>query len=820
VSGLRDAAVARPWIDRVRPTRSLAARIVLLVVALLLVVQAASFTAIRASIDANARAALDKELDFAADLARKVLATRVARLAGDAGYYTRDFAFQTTLETEPETIASSLQSNALPRTGAEVAAVLDLRYRLTGAAGVDAATLAPLVDGLASQVERGERTPSIAAVVGDRPMQFVMVPVEVQRQRAHWLLLGFALGERLAELMHEVSAVQLVVAWARPDGGTWTAVASSVADDHTAAIAAAIPGLASRPEAKATIDLDGAAYRARLLTLGGDTAPVGGRVVGVVTRSFDEAVAPYRALQLGLAVLTALGVVAFAFGSVFTARHVTTPIRALAGAAERVGAGDYGTPIDTGHGADEIGDLARAFEHMRANIATHEEAVRRLAYWDALTGLPNRTQFAERVTALVADRSIGRAAVVMLDLDRFKHVNDVLGYAVGDLLLVRVADRLRAHANAPGAMLARLSGDEFAVLLPGADPETALAAARRIEADFAQPILIEDQTIDLSAGIGVACWPLHAADAGTLLSRAEVAMYAAKRRTTGPLLYDPAVDATSAQTLSLLSELRHAVDHGELRLFLQPKIALDSGRLIGAEALVRWQHPERGMVPPMSFIPFAEQTGFVRTLTMWILEEACRRERDLRDAGLALRLSVNLSTRDLVDQRLPERIEALVAKYGTPPASLCFEITESAIMDDPERAQVTLDRLHRRGFKLSIDDFGTGYSSLAYLKRLPVDELKIDKSFVFGMETDVDDAKIVRSTIDLAHNLSLTVVAEGVENDAVWKMLRQLSCDEGQGYHFAKPMAADQFIAWAKARSGAPVAAAVGSAGTATVTPG
>jgi EAL domain-containing protein (putative c-di-GMP-specific phosphodiesterase class I) len=281
-----------------------------------------------------------------------------------------------------------------------------------------------------------------------------------------------------------------------------------------------------------------------------------------------------------------------------------------------------------------------------------------------------------------------------------------------------------------------------------------------------------------------------------LLSRAEVAMYAAKRRGNGALMYEASIDAGSAQTLSLLTELRQAVLQNELRLYLQPKLLLDSGVVVGAEALVRWQHPQRGLVPPVQFIPFAEQTGFIRQMTIWIFEEAARHWQMLHDDGLRLVLSVNLSTRDLLDNELPQKFEALLIKHRVPAEAFCLEITESAIMDDPQRALGTLNGLSALGFKLSIDDFGTGYSSLAYLKKLPVDELKIDQSFVRNMETDSDDAKIVKSTIDLAHNLGLCVVAEGVENAQVWDMLRELNCDQAQGFHMGKPMPAEQFAAW------------------------
>ncbi|MDP9123921.1 MAG: GGDEF domain-containing phosphodiesterase, partial [Pseudomonadota bacterium] len=324
----------------------------------------------------------------------------------------------------------------------------------------------------------------------------------------------------------------------------------------------------------------------------------------------------------------------------------------------------------------------------------------------------------------------------------------------------------------------------------------AQAVALRIEQALEQPLVIGEHKVDMGAGIGIACWPQHADDDDTLLVRAEMAMYAAKQRSNGPVTYDPAIDATSAQTLTLISELRQAVDRNELRLYLQPKLALDDRRVVGAEALVRWQHPQRGLVPPAHFIPFAEQTGFIRILTMWVFEEAARHWQTLADEGLQLRLSVNLSTRDLLDLDLPQKFASLLARHGVPAAAFCLEITESAIMDDPQRALATLDALSAMGFKLSIDDFGTGYSSLAYLKRLPVDELKIDQSFVRNMQSDRDDEMIVRSTIDLAHNLGIMVVAEGVETAAAWNLLRDLKCDQAQGYHMGRPMPVTEFSAW------------------------
>jgi diguanylate cyclase (GGDEF)-like protein len=386
-------------------------------------------------------------------------------------------------------------------------------------------------------------------------------------------------------------------------------------------------------------------------------------------------------------------------------------------------------------------------------------------------------------------------SVITLNLDRFKHVNDVLGYAFGDELLCAVADRLQGQVKRERDTVARLGGDVFALMLYRTDAEGAQQLAQRIARTFEEALTLSGQTVDVSASMGVASWPADADAADLLLSRSEIAMHAAKAKTAGALLYEPALDSSSAQNLSLLTDLRHALEHGELRLYLQPKIAVATGRVVAAEALVRWQHPTRGLVPPMQFIPFAEQTGFVRQLTLWMFEEAARHWQGLQGPGQATRIAVNLSTRDLLDNAFPERLAAVLQRHQVPTSGFCLEITESAIMDDPLRAEATLNRLAAQGFKLSIDDFGTGYSSLAYLKRLPVNELKIDKSFVMGMASDTNDEKIVRSTIDLAHNLGLSVVAEGVEDAAILTRLAHLQCDEAQGYHMSKPVPLTDFVA-------------------------
>jgi len=770
----------------------LSSRIVALSLLLLLMVQAAVFSVVRISIEQSARRQVAKELQVGERVWRRLLDQNAQQLRQGAGVLAADFGFRAAVSSgDTETISSALENNGA-RIGATITALVDtqLALRAVGEAA-DADELKPVFGALVGSLTRDGQGSQVT-LVGGIPHQFVMVPMKAPLL-VGYVLMGFPINQKLADDMRAISDMHL-------------ALLSDVGADHGQVVVTtlspeAVHALKQKQGDVTELVDHGDLLIARSVKL--DTGASGG-VRTLLLRSLDEVVAPFRQAQVALAWITALGVVLFGIGSVFAARRVTTPLRSLVNAAQRLGVGQYDVPMEHMDRGDEIGGLARAFDQMRIDIGAQQSEIRKLAYWDRLTGLPNRARFREALQheidsqGAVAEMGRGNIAVVMLDIDRFKHVNDVLGYTFGDMLLVAVAKRLTQQDLRAGDMVARLGGDEFAVLLTRSDASTALAVAERITRSFELPLTFNDQTVDLSAGIGVACWPLHADDADTLLSRAEVAMYAAKSLTTGIQLYDPALDSSSTQTLSLLTELRRAIDHDELRLFVQPKIRLADDTVVAAEALVRWQHPTRGLVPPREFIPFAEQTGFVRQLTLWMFDRSARLSRTLLGQGVRLRLSINLSTRDMLDLDLPMRLEEILQKHAVDADAFCLEITESAIMDDPQRALTTLEKLSQRGFTLSIDDFGTGYSSLAYLKRLPVDELKIDKSFVMNMQEDDDDAKIVRSTIDLAHNLGLTVVAEGVENAVILAQLRALACDEVQGYHLSRPMPEQDLLDWCR----------------------
>src|SRR5215218_6973394 len=406
----------------------------------------------------------------------------------------------------------------------------------------------------------------------------------------------------------------------------------------------------------------------------------------------------------------------------------------------------------------------------RAAIATEHQSLH-----DALTGLPNRTLFRDRIEQAITSgrRADVASAVMLIDLDHFKEINDTLGHHAGDRLLEEVAHRLERSLGERDTV-ARLGGDEFGVLLPALRrPGDANVVARQLLAGLREPFSIEGLTLEVDASIGMACHPAHGTGVETLIQRADIAMYSAKEGGGGHAMFEPRLDRFSPRRLSLAGGLRQAIQNGEITLFFQPKAELATGTVVGVEALARWEHPRLGLVGPTEFVPIAEQTGLIAPLTSYVLDTALRQVREWRDEGRELSVAVNLSARSFLDAQLLE-----------------IEITESMLMLDPGRAQAVLERLSRIGLTLSVDDFGTGYSSLANLKRLPVDVIKIDKSFVMDMAIDASDAAIVRSTIDLAHNLGLRVVAEGVESHQSWTRLTELGCDLAQGFYVSRPLPA------------------------------
>lgn len=449
---------------------------------------------------------------------------------------------------------------------------------------------------------------------------------------------------------------------------------------------------------------------------------------------------------------------------------------------------------------EDGGQLTHWVAFLRDVTLTRHQvlSLRHQATHDALTGLPNRTMLFEAVeAALDAARASGSVmALLLMDLDRFKEVNDTFGHYFGDALLQQVAFRLRNQLRGED-VVARLGGDEFAVLMPDAiDLANVAASARRILDALEQPFVIDAQVLEVGASIGIANFPEHGTDARTLLRRADVAMYSAKQKQSGYSFHHDDHEARTPGDLALIVELRHAVQRGQITAFYQPKLHMRSGIMTRAEVLMRWEHPTRGRLLPGEFIPQAERTGLIRGMTDWLLDHAIGQCRVWLDAGAPIHIAVNVSARSLLDQTLPGTVQAALERWDVDARFLKIEITESSIMADPAHALSILTTLQAMGVRLSVDDFGTGYSSLTHLRELPIDEIKIDKSFVIGMRTSDADATIVRTVIDLAHNLGKQVCAEGVEDQATYNMLAGMGCDLAQGYWIAKPLSAADLMEW------------------------
>ncbi len=472
-----------------------------------------------------------------------------------------------------------------------------------------------------------------------------------------------------------------------------------------------------------------------------------------------------------------------------------------------------------------IGGLALLFAALFPIMATASRRLRRNAdarqhdaFHDALTGLPNRMLFRDRVeqATLRATREADSAAVLIIDLNRFKDVNDSLGHAAGDALLQQVGQRLRESLRASDTV-ARLGGDEFAVLLPNAgDKKNASDVAVQIRDALATSITVDGVVIDVEPSIGIALFPYHGADADTLVRCADVAMYVAKRSHRLFALYESANDENTPERLALTTELRQAIERRELQLHYQPQLDLKTRQVVAVEALARWTHPTRGPIPPDQFVSLAEHTGLIKPLTLLVLEQALAQNAAWRDEGLDLEMAVNVSARNLVDRRFPDDVARLLQTWRIAPNRLELEITERTILDDAAELHDALGRLRGLGVRIAIDDFGTGFSSLASLRQVPMDRLKIDRSFVMTMATIEHDAAIVRSIVGLASNLGLSVVAEGVETEEILAQLTELGCDVAQGYHVCRPIPASDLTGWLAARAATPADSATPSPERAT----
>lgn len=770
--------------------RKLHSQIVLAFALLLVLAQAASLFSINRILTRSTHEDINQGIRAGERIFHHVCETHGQQLLQAAKVLSADYAFRQAVGTSDQLTIRSALVNHGARIHAQVLVLAGLDHLvITDTLRSNQSGRPFPFEVLLDQAEReGEATGMV--MLGDRLIQLVIVPVLAPVPVA-WLAVGIPIEDSFAQNLGSLTGLEISFVAASQEGRGWRPLASTLTDREGLREA---DGQGTGTGSIHTVAMSGEPFVTLVLSMeckGSQPAFV------LLQRSLLKAQAPLRRLRSVLLVITAFSLGGALLASVMFARGMTRPLKALADSARHIQQGDYSRPVDVKR-LDEIGSLAGAFNHMMEGLATRENRIIELAYRDQLTGLPNRTLFNDRLDQemRLAMRGKHPFTVLFVDLDRFREVNDIMGHHIGDQLLIEVANRLRMEMTRVEDVVARLGGDEFGILLPHTDIQGAIVVAQRMSEILQRPVLLASEKVSLGGGIGLAAFPEHGEEIHTLLRHAEQAMYEAKRHNSGYAIFDSSFDTQNPNQLSLIEDLRHAVEYGELELFYQPKLSYRTGAIGQVEALVRWRHPERGLISPGAFIPYAEKTGYIRLITEWAVGAGLKQAEAWRAQGTPLVISINLSARDLMNIDLPGMFAKQLEVHQALPSALTLEITESAIMTDPARAMAILNSLHEAGFRLSIDDFGTGYSSLAYLKKLPVSELKIDQSFVTNMVRDRDDAVICKSTIDLGHNLGLEVVAEGVEDQAALDLLGELGCDLAQGYHIARPLPAVELMKW------------------------
>src|ERR1700686_3017569 len=756
---------------------ALRTRIAVTFLLLLTAVLAAALGAVSAANHGNAEREVQRQLAVGASIFSRLLETNRRQLTQAAQAVAADYGFREAVSTRDTDTLVSVLENSGRRIGAAMVVLTSLNGDVIAASGlhVKAGTPFPL-----SPVQPGRTAnDSATSVMVDNGRIYQLVTVSVRSPLpVAWIAMGFELDEKAARELADIT--RLAVTLSVNSGGHWTDVVST------------IPAGGARPS-------DVVTRRIEMSKLGN------AEVVRILSRSLADARAPFERLTNVLFLIAAISLIASALAAFWLARNITRPLQDLTQAVDRMRDGTYDAALSVER-RDELGVLAEGLQLMQSAVQSRDQSIRRLAYEDTLTGLMNRTAFGAALGRALTDAGGAPIAVAVINLDRFRRINEHLGYSVGDAVLIKMAARLAAVPSVNSAV-ARFAADQFAAFAQLRDIAGLQAWGTSLVMALSDPVSVEAQPIDITATVGLALATGAAAAADELLRCADLVLEHARREKRPLALYDEAFKPAARDQLSLLGELRHAVEHDELRLFFQPKIELRTGRVAGAEVLLRWQHPTRGLLFPADFIPFAEKTGFIRRLTRWTLDHAIAQGALWQQGGNALGLAVNISADDIGDVRLDSRVASLLMRHQLPPALLTLEVTESGFIEDPARALRMLDAVAALGVSLSIDDFGTGYSSLSHLARMPVHEVKIDRSFVQGLESDPEFAPVLRSVIDMGHGLGLKVVAEGIETDEAAGRLRDFGCGIAQGYLYAKPMPLAPFETWLEGRVRVPVIA-------------
>jgi diguanylate cyclase (GGDEF)-like protein len=767
-------------------------KIVLLIVLVVLAAQLATFGVMRFATERSVREQLQRELDVGERVWERFHEARSRQLLDRVAVLAEDFGFREAVSSADLPTMRSALANAGGRIGADAAVLLDPAGQiqvelLTVASSFDSAQLETLIGRASSE---GQASAVITA--GDRPFLIAVVPVFAPRLVA-WVGLALEFGEREATEFAALAGLDVSVIGT--SSGTLQLHASSLPPAQARERIAALPlGPMTVAAPSAALEVEDSRHgSARVLALNEDSMTP---VWLLLQASRQVAMAPFDDLGRQVLLLSALVASVALVVAVLVGRQVSRPVDRLAQAALRIQRGEYAEPVDAG-ARGELAQLAATFNQMQQGIAEREATILHQAGHDRLTGLPNRERAIALLEQAIGDDQAGIGAVLTLDIDRFREINDTLGHGFGDGVLVEAASRLRAAVR-DCDVVARLGADVFLLVLRGVEPAAAAQRAALLADALRQPFDLGETSIRIDCSIGIASFPSQGTQAETLLRRADIAVSDAKEAHAGVALYAVGRDEQHLRQLRLIGDLRRCIERNELSLVYQPKVNLFDGRIEHAEALLRWRHPELGPVPPDEFIPLAERSGLIHALTLHVLDIALGEVSRWQATGIDSGVAINLSAEDLVNEDLPERVQASLRRHGVHPARLILEVTESAVMRDLDTALRTLNALRQLGIRIAIDDFGTGHSSLAQLKRLPIDELKIDKSFVLALAPGGDDELIVRSIIDLAHTLSMRVVAEGVETAVGLGLLRQHGCEVAQGYHFSRPLPAADFVSWVR----------------------
>jgi diguanylate cyclase (GGDEF)-like protein len=774
--------------------KSLKSQIAVIFLTLILAIQVITFIAIKLSIDKNARLSVSQQLEVGERIFTNLLHHNRDSLQVGAKILAADFGFKAAIASnDTETIASAIL-NHQSRIGADIGILSSsFHEELIISEELQHDDLSEQVRQVISNAENNPKKNDFI-ILNNQPYQLVAVPVKAPLT-VGWIVMGFKINNDLALTLNKLSNLDVTFI-SKSDSGKWYSTASTMSAVNGAQILKLSPANLTAGVTKTEMEVGGIDYGTRFVSVFNTK---GQELIAVLQRSIDEATAPYQVLMLNILILSILGTLMFIVGIMYVSKIVTQPITELAETAKKLEEGDYSVHLEN-HRKDELGKLSSAFDSMTTAIADREQSILKLAYWDEMTGLPNRSLFMRQLTDAIQLSHITQEplSVVVMNLDRFKQINNILGHEFGNKLLHAVASKLPEGLSKQSDTVYRFSGDEYALLLPDTDAQAALNVAKSICKILEKPIQIDEQYVDTSAGIGIASFPEHAQEVDQILSYAENAMHISKLKKTGPVIFKSEFDMSSNVNLTLASELKSAINNNQLRLFIQPKVDIRTRQVSSVEALIRWIHPNRGMIFPDQFIPFAEQSGLIRDISLWMIAEAAKTQAIWLINNVDIPIAINISARDLIDSDLANKITGILNTHQVKNNSITLEVTESSIMDDPQRSKLTLLSLANIDIKLSIDDFGTGYSSLAYLKELPVSELKIDKSFVMHMQQNENDRIIVNSTIELAHNMGLKVVAEGIENIDTWGLLDDMGCDYGQGYYISRPMPVGDFNSWLK----------------------